>query len=73
MERARQGIHISHVYSFLHDILHHTIIFDLVVLTLKFDLLLKNFNLGHNLLTVRDRAFIFHMCIPCDKIFHVIP
>ena len=29
----------------------------------------KNFNLGHNFLTIRDRAFIFHMCIACDKTF----
>ena len=28
--------------------------FDLVTLTLKFDLLLKKFNLGNNLWTVRD-------------------
>ena len=35
---------------------------------MKFNLLLKNFNLGHNFLTRRDRAFILHMCIPCDKI-----
>ena len=38
-----------------------------------FLLLFKNFNLGHNIWTVRDRAFIFHMCIPCDKNFHIIP
>ena len=42
-------------------------------LTLKFDLLLKNFNLGHNFITRRDRAFILHMCIPCDKTFHMVP
>ena len=46
-----------------------TKIFDLVTLTLKFDLLLKNFNLGHSFLTRRGRAFIFHMYIPCDKTF----
>ena len=46
-----------------------TKIFDLVTLTLEFDLLLKNFNLGHSFLTRRDRAFIFHMYIPCDKAF----
>ena len=45
------------------------VIFDLVTLTLKFDLLLKNINLGHNFLTRRDRAFILHMCIPCDDPF----
>ena len=33
----------------------------------------KNFNLGHNLRITRDRTFIFHMCIPCDKTFHIIP
>ena len=33
----------------------------------------KNFNLGHNFLTKRDRAFILHMCIPCDKTFHMVP
>ena len=64
MNRERQSSHISHVYSLWQDLSHHTIIFYLVTLTLKFDLLLKNFNLGHNLWTVRDRALIFHMCIP---------
>ena len=48
---------------------HGTIIFDLVTLTLKFDLLLKNFNLGYNFQTRSDRAFILHMCVPCDKTF----
>ena len=44
-----------------------------MTLTLKFDLLLKNFNLGHNFLTRSDRASILHMCIPCDKTFHFVP
>ena len=26
-------------------------------------------NLGYNFWTKRDRAFILHMCVPCDKIF----
>ena len=30
-----------------------------MTLTLKFDLLIKNFNLGHSLLTRKGRAFIF--------------
>ena len=47
-------------------------IFDLVTLTLEFDLLLKNFNLGHNFLTRRGRAFICHMYIPCDKTFQLV-
>ena len=46
---------------------------DLVTLTLKFDLLLKNFSLGHNFQTRRARVFMLHMCIPCDKTFHIIP
>ena len=73
MNHNRYDYHISHVYSLWQDHSHHTIIFDLVTLTLKFDLLLTNFNLGHNLWTVRGRAFIFHMCIPCDKTFHTTP
>ena len=50
-----------------------TIIFDLVTLTLKFDLLLKNFNLGQAFQTRRDGTFILHMCIPRDKTFHMVP
>ena len=30
-----------------------------VTLTVTFDLLLKNFNIGHNFSIIRDRAFIF--------------
>ena len=33
----------------------------------------KNFNLGHNFQTIEDIAFIYHMCIPCDKTFHTVP
>ena len=66
MNGERQEFHISHVYSLWQDLSYHTMFFDLVTLTLKFDLLFKNINLVHNLWTVGDRAFIFHMCIPCD-------
>ena len=45
------------------------IFFNLVTLTLTFDLLLKKLNLGNNFWTKRDRAFIFHMCISCGKTF----
>ena len=48
MNCERQGSYNLHVYSLWQDLSHHTIIFDLVTLTLKFDLLFKNFNLGHN-------------------------
>ena len=47
--------------------------FDLVTLTLKFDLLLKNFNLGHKFQTKRDSAFVLHMCISGDNTFHIVP
>ena len=50
-----------------------TNIFDLVTLTLKFDLHLKNFNLGNSFLTRRGGSFIFHICIPCSKIFNAVP
>ena len=50
-----------------------TKIFDLVTFTLKFELLLNNFNLGHSFLTRRDRAIILYMYIPCDKIFPLVP
>ena len=33
----------------------------------------KNFNLDHNLNTIRGRAFIFHMYVPYDKTFHTVP
>ena len=33
----------------------------------------KNFKIGHNFWMVSDRTFIFHMRIPCDKTFPLIP
>ena len=33
----------------------------------------KNFNLAHNSWTTIGKAFIFHMCIPCDKTFPWVP
>ena len=33
----------------------------------------KNFNLVYNFWTSKDRAFIFHICIHCDKTFHDVP
>ena len=43
------------MYSLWQDLSHDTIIIDLVDLTLKFDLLLKNFNLGCSLVIVAAR------------------
>ena len=33
----------------------------------------KNFYLGHNFRPRNDRAFTLHMCIACDKTFHIVP
>jgi hypothetical protein len=41
------------------DLFIGTFIFALMTLTLEFDLLLKNFNIGHITWIVSDRAFIF--------------
>ena len=49
----------SHVYSLWQDFSCHSIINYLVTLTLKFNLLFKNFNLGHKLWSVKDGAVIF--------------
>ena len=35
--------------------------------------LVKNFNLGHAFQTRNNRAFILHMCFPCDRTFHMVP
>ena len=69
----KQSLHNFYVHSLWQDLSMGTKIFDFVTLTLKFDLLLKNVNLGHSFLTRRDWAFIFHMCIPCSKIFNAVP
>ena len=48
-------------------------IFYPVTLTLEFDLLFKNFKLANNFSIVSARASIFHMSIPCDKTFLLVP
>ena len=48
-------------------------IFTFLTLTLKFDLLLKNFNLSYNDLTRRGRVLILHMCILYDNTFYLVP
>ena len=47
--------------------------FDLVTLTLKFDLLAICFYLGHSSLSRGGRAFILYMYIPGDKTFPRVP
>ena len=33
----------------------------------------KNFNIGHNFFTFKDKSFIFGMCDPYDKTFPTVP
>ena len=47
--------------------------FEHVTLTVTFDLLLKNFTISRSFLILRDRAFVFGMCVPCDKAFQIVP
>mgnify|MGYP003690552619 CR=1 FL=1 len=49
-----------------------TKIFDLVTLTLEFELLFEIFNFVNNIWILRARALIFHMSIPLDKIFLLV-
>ena len=70
--QKRLHFYIAHVYSLWQDLSGGIKKSYLVTLTLKIDLLLKNFNLGHNFQTRRGRAFILHMCIPCDETFHMV-
>ena len=47
--------------------------FDHVTLTFEFDLLFKNLNLAKNFRIASAIASIFHMSIPCDKTFLLVP
>ena len=44
-----------------------------IVITLSVRLSVKNFNIGHNSFTLRDKSFIFHMCDPYDKTLPTVP
>jgi hypothetical protein len=50
-----------YVYSLWQDLSIVTIVFDFLTLTLKFDIIFKNFKIGHILWVVSDRAYIFHV------------
>ena len=49
-----------------------TKIFDLVTVTLEFDLRIEIFNVVNNISIVRARTLIFHMSIPWDKIILLV-
>mgnify|MGYP003691665719 CR=1 FL=1 len=60
--------------NFLTESAMHTNIFlayDLDI-GVNFDLFFINFNLANNFSAVSARVFIFHMNIPCDKIFLLV-
>ena len=62
------GFHIAQLYSLWHGLSHGTIIFGLVTLTLKFDPLVKNFNLGCYLMMVAAQlCFVGEICIPRNE------
>ena len=50
-----------------------TINFEHVTLAVTFDILLKNFNIGHNSFVLRGRAFILGIHVPYDKAFLMVP
>ena len=50
------------MYSLWQDLSHGAIVFDLVTSILKFDIVMKNFNLGLNFLI----NFHMHMYFPCE-------
>jgi hypothetical protein len=47
--------------------------FDLVALTLMFDLHIENFNFGYNFWIVCSRTKIFHLTVPCHNTFPWLP
>jgi hypothetical protein len=60
-------------YFLWQDLSFDTTTFTTWPLILEFDLFFQNFNLGHNFWLDGGRTFIFHMCIPSGKAFHLIP
>ena len=41
--------------------------------TLTLAITFKPLEIEHLYFICVERAFIFHMCIPCDKTFHMVP
>ena len=71
---VKDSSHFSTVHTSWLDLLFHTVIFDLVTLSLEYDLFTKTFNLGHISWTIRDRFFlVFFNIIPNDYTIHLIP
>ena len=64
------GLYISLVCSLWQALSSSIKIFDLLTLTLKYDLLFKNFNLGYNFWMVNTRAFYFICMFLMTRHFH---
>ena len=65
----RDRAFIFYTCSLWQGLSYGTINFEHVILTVTFDLLLKNFNIGHTFFILRDKAFIYCMSVPYDKAF----
>ena len=65
-------ISLSYLGSLWQELSNGTINFELVTLTVTFDLHLKKFNISHNFFILGDRAFIFDMCDHYDKTFQTV-
>ena len=70
--QKRWGSHITCVHFLWQDLSLGTKYFDLLTLTLTFDLLLKKLNIGINFWTERDSAFKLSMDIPWGESFQSI-
>jgi hypothetical protein len=66
-----QGFHISYMCFLWQDLSIGTNFFDFV--TLKFDPLFKNFNIGYIFWMASGKVFIFLMCVLYDKTFLLVP
>ena len=60
------------IFLVIRPFLGYHYFFDTVTLTLGLSDISENFNLADNIWTVSDRTLIFHMSIPCDKIFLLV-
>ena len=77
---AIKGFHICHVCFLWQDLSDGTMNLEHMTLTdctikacdLDFDLDFEKFNSVYNFLTIRQRAFIFGMCVPYDKTFLMV-
>ena len=68
----RSSFHIWHVCSLWQGLSNGTINVECATLTVTFDLIFKNFNIDYNFFILKDRPFIFGICVPYDKAFPIV-